>query len=262
MASDRKRWSKLGSKQPYWASLADPQFRSNRIDDDTIEAFFESGEREMANTLATVRAVVGPDFHPARALDFGCGVGRLTMPLALESRHVLAVDVSPTMLREAAENCEEQGIANVQFMETPEFASDRARRRFDFVHSYNVFQHIRPRSGLRITRRILDMLTAGGVGALHYTYARKANLLRKGLHHVRWVPPLNVAANILQRRSLFEPAVPMYQYNLQSLFELIQSKGCSILNVQMSELNGYKGAMFFLRKNGSLAPRPAPTAIT
>ena len=184
------------------------------------------------------------------------------MPLARESRHVLAVDVSDTMLREAAENCEEQGIANVQFMETTEFASDRGRRRFDFVHSYNVFQHIRPRIGLRITRRILDMLTAGGVGALHYTYARKANVLRKTLHHVRWVPPLNVAANILQRRSLFEPAVPMYQYNLTSIFELIQSKGCAILNVQMTEQNGYKGAMFFLGKNGSLTPRIAPPTIT
>jgi len=166
------------------------------------------------------------------------------------------------MVREAAENCEEQHIENVEFLDTRVFSNDSHRRRFDFVHSYSVFQHIKPRVGLRITRRILDMLTAGGVGALHYTYARKASVLRKGLHSVRWVPPLNVAANILQRRSLFEPAIPMYQYNLRSLFDLIQSQGCSILNVQMTEQNGYKGAVFFLRKNGSLVPRTAPAAIT
>jgi SAM-dependent methyltransferase len=263
MASDRKRWSKLAAKQPYWASLQEPEYRANRIDDDVIEAFFESGERQMDATLATVRTFLGPDFHPARALDFGCGVGRLTMPLARESRHVLAVDISDMMLREAAENCLEQGIANVEFIDTRVFSNDSHRRRFDFVHSYNVFQHIRPWTGLRVTRRILDMLTPGGIGALHFTYGRKAGPIRRTMHGVRqWVPPLNIAANIVQRRSLFEPAIPMYRYNLSSLFDLMQSKGCTILNVQMTEQRGYKGAMFFLQKTGLTSPRLAPPGIT
>jgi 2-polyprenyl-3-methyl-5-hydroxy-6-metoxy-1,4-benzoquinol methylase len=249
MPSDRRRWSKLGAKQPYWASVADPRYRADKLDDDTVEAFFQSGEREMAATLATIRQFLGPDFHPARALDFGCGIGRLTIPLARESRHVVAVDISDTMLREAAENCEEQEISNVEFLDTRAFSDDSRRRRFDFVHSFSVFQHIKPRLGFRTSRRILDMLTIGGVGALHYTYARKAGIVRKGIHRVRrWVPPVNLAANLLQRRSLLEPAVPMYQYSLSRLFELFHEKNCSILNIQFTEQGGYSGATFFVQK--------------
>lgn len=252
MASDRRRWSKLGRKQPYWASFADPQYRADRINDETIEAFFQSGEREVDDILEAVRHDVSADFHPARALDFGCGVGRLTLPLARESRHVLAIDISDSLLEEVEENCGEQGITNVEFMHAREFNLTSMRRRFDFVLSYGVFQHMKPRLGYRATRRILDMLTTGGVGALHYTYGRKAGHVRRALHKARrWVPPLNLAANIVQRRSLLEPVMPMYRYDLTRLFDLFSAQNCAILGVRLSEHRGYRGAMFYLRKQGS-----------
>jgi SAM-dependent methyltransferase len=222
------------------------------MDDASFEAFFDSGEREMESALDTIRDLVGRDFHPARALDFGCGVGRLTIPLARESKHVLAVDISPTMLEEAQANCAEQEITNVEFIETKTFARDANRRRFDFVLSYAVFQHIAPRHGVRLTRRMLDMLTTGGFGVLHYVYSRKANPIRRTMHQIRtWVPPLNVAGNLLQRRPLLLPAIPMYRYDLRRLFDLFGSHGCSIVSVQMTEHGGYNGATFFVRKSQS-----------
>jgi SAM-dependent methyltransferase len=251
MASDRRRWTKLGRKQPYWASFADPAYRADRISDQAIEAFFQSGERETDAIFDAIRHDVGEDFHPARALDFGCGVGRLTLPLARESRHVLAVDVSDSMLEEVEENCGEQGLVNVEFMHAREFNAPSMRRRFDFVLSYAVFQHMKPRLGYRATRHILGMLTAGGVGALHYTYGRKAGPVRRVMHRARrLVPPLNVAANILQRRSLLEPAMPMYRYNLARLLDLFDALDCAILGVELTEHRGYRGALFFLRKRG------------
>ena len=248
--SDRRRWTRLGKKEAYWASLPASDYRARELDDANFEAFFATGEREMATTLATIRAIVGADFHPARALDFGCGVGRLTIPLARESRHVLGVDISPTMLAEARANCAEQELGNVEFQETGIFIRDANRRRFDFVHAHAVFQHIRPRHGLRLTRRILGMLTSGGVGALHYTYARKANPVRRFFHGARqWIPPLNLAGNVLQRRPLLLPAIPMYRYDMSRLFDLFSSQNCAILSVEMTESAGYRGATFFVRKS-------------
>jgi SAM-dependent methyltransferase len=249
MASDRRRWSRLGRKQPFWASFAEPDYRADRITDEAIEAFFQSGERLIDSIFDAIRHDVSEDFHPARALDFGCGIGRLTLPLARESRHVLAVDISPSMLEEVEENCGEQGLANVEFMDAREFNVPSMRRRFDFVLSYGVFQHVKPRLGYRATRHILGMLTPGGVGALHYTYGRKAGPVRRLMHRARRiVPPLNVAANILQRRSLLEPAVPMYRYNLARLLDLFGGLNCAILGVELTEHRGYRGALFFLRK--------------
>jgi SAM-dependent methyltransferase len=249
MVSDRRRWNKLGSKEPYWAVVTDARYRSNRMDDEAFDAFFESGERDISATFETIRKMVGAEFHPARALDFGCGVGRLTIPLARESRHVVGVDISPSMLEEAEANCAERQVTNVELIDTRKFLKETNRRVFDFVHSYIVFQHIKPRHGLRLTARILDMLAPGGVGALHYTYDRKAGIVRKSLNRVRrWVPPLNVAANIIQRRRLFEPLIPMYRYNLRSLFELFDSKRCSSFSVKLTDHGGHKGAFFFLQK--------------
>jgi SAM-dependent methyltransferase len=250
--NDRRRWTRLGKRQPYWASLSEPQYRANRIDDDAIEAFFQSGEREIDAIFEAIRHDVSPDFHPARALDFGCGVGRLTLPLARESRQVLAVDISDSMLEEVEDNCGEQGLVNVEFMHAREFNAPSMRRRFDFVLSYGVFQHMKPRLGYRATRHVLGMLTPGGVGALHYTYGRKAGPVRRVMHRARrLVPPLNVAANILQRRALLEPAMPMYRYNLARLLDLFGALDCAILGVELTEHRSYRGAMFFLRKVGA-----------
>jgi SAM-dependent methyltransferase len=216
---------------------------------DDAAAFFASGEQDIAATLARVRAMVGADFHPARALDFGCGVGRLTIPLARESRHVVAVDISPTMLAAARAHCAERDVTNVEFMDAGTFSRDSHRRRYDFVNSYIVFQHIRPRIGLRLTASILDMLSPGGVGALHYTYARRASGIRKVLNRARrWVPGMNVMANLVQRKSPFEPMIPMYEYRLAELFDVFAAHGCASLGVQLTDHGGHRGAMFFLQR--------------
>jgi SAM-dependent methyltransferase len=249
MASDRRRWSKLGLKNPFWASLPEQRFRANRMDASDEDAFFETGERDCAATFATIRALVGEDFHPARALDFGCGVGRVTIPLARECRRVLAVDISEPMLQVAARHCADRGILNVEFLNAREFSKETQRRVFDFVYAYNVFQHIGPRAGMYGTRRILNMLAAGGVAAMHYTYGRKAGPVRRTIHGMRrWLPPVNAAANLVQRRSLFEPVMPMYRYRLASLFELFRAQRCSIFNVEFTENRGHVGAMFYVRK--------------
>ena len=57
-----------------------------------------------------------PDFERRAALDYGCGVGRLTLPLAERCEHVYGVDVSPSMLREAARNAARMGLPNVEWV--------------------------------------------------------------------------------------------------------------------------------------------------
>ena len=53
---------------------------------------------------------VDPTFAPSRTLDFGCGVGRVAIPLARRFEHVVGLDVSPGMLTRAAEAAQRQGV--------------------------------------------------------------------------------------------------------------------------------------------------------
>lgn len=59
------------------------------------EAFWRRGEEVVERMLSLVGLVIRPD---AALLDIGCGVGRLTGPLAARARHVYGLDVSREML--------------------------------------------------------------------------------------------------------------------------------------------------------------------
>src|SRR3954466_15239886 len=78
LAQLRNTWQALGEDDPLWAILSQPDKRGGRWDADT---FFAAGEQEVAAILAHCAALARPQAHRL-ALDFGCGVGRLTRALA------------------------------------------------------------------------------------------------------------------------------------------------------------------------------------
>ena len=93
-----------------------------------------------------------------RALEIGCGPGRLIRPLSRHFGEIHGVDVSDEMVRLARERL--QGVAHAHVhagngAELPQFADES----FDLVYSYAVFQHIPSRdvvlSYLRETHRVL-----------------------------------------------------------------------------------------------------------
>jgi SAM-dependent methyltransferase len=104
----RQDWEALAAEDPLWAVLTDPTRRRGRWDP---EAFFATGEREVAEVLARAQALGAPASFE-RALDFGCGVGRLTRALATRFTACVGVDIAAGMvdlarrLNEDRPNCE------------------------------------------------------------------------------------------------------------------------------------------------------------
>lgn len=248
--SEQKRWTDLASEHPYWTVLAEPQYRANRIGPAEVRQFYETGEREVADTLANVRRFIDPAFRPNRSLDYGSGMGRLTIPIARASDFAFGIDLSEPMLQASRAAAAKQGVSNVEFVHADGFleAPDE-NYQLDFVHSYIVLQHIHPRIGMRITDTLLRRLNRGGVAALHFTFGRRASLLRRIVHPLRRVfPPLNVAANIVQRRPTFEPMIPMHHYDLAQLFSLFQSHGARSVHALPTDQGGHLGAMFIFAK--------------
>src|SRR5580704_8517953 len=87
-------WEKWGQRDPYFGVLTDNRFRQKRLTADTKAEFFASGARDIDHVFQVCREHICPDFRPRSALDFGCGVGRLVIPLAALVEHVVGVDVS------------------------------------------------------------------------------------------------------------------------------------------------------------------------
>ena len=74
----QQQWENLGSHDPYWAVLSDPTKKGGRWD--KVE-FFASGRREIEQVLSNLTRLCVP-LGSSLALDFGCGVGRLSRALS------------------------------------------------------------------------------------------------------------------------------------------------------------------------------------
>ncbi|MGH7750003.1 MAG: methyltransferase domain-containing protein, partial [Candidatus Dormibacteria bacterium] len=93
----QQTWDTLGAEDPLWAVLSAPGTRGNRWNP---EEFFATGRAEIAGLFDDL-AARGVAVKPGRALDFGCGVGRLTQALAARFDRVDGVDIAPTMVAAA-----------------------------------------------------------------------------------------------------------------------------------------------------------------
>src|ERR1700679_2562969 len=93
-----------------------------------------------------------------RALEIGCGPGRLMRPMSRHFGEIHGVDVSDEMIRQAQEKLRDVPHAHPHHASGSDLALFPADH-FDFVYSYAVFQHIPSAevvfSYLRETERVL-----------------------------------------------------------------------------------------------------------
>jgi SAM-dependent methyltransferase len=260
-------WELLGRREPYWAVITDNAYRGARPNDDVLEKFFAGGEQYIDWLFGQLRAQFGEEFAPASAVDFGCGVGRLVLPLARRCGSVVGVDVSEAMLAEARRNCEARGLDNVSLVKGDDDLSG-VEGSFDFVHSFIVFQHIPPDRGLRLFERLLGLLREGGVGALHLTYSREGYAgHREGAWPSRGrFSPVALRDAALravlslsswgQKRVGLAPNMEMNCYALNPLFHLLQEAGARRMQVQLTKHGVCYGVLLIFRKESATAPYP------
>jgi SAM-dependent methyltransferase len=187
---------------------------------------------------------VFPDFSPTSALDFGCGVGRLSVALAKRLDSIVGVDVSSGMLRKARLRCEQVGVKNLSLILGDDNLS-QVEGKFDLVTSFIVLQHIPVNRGEQLFRRLVELLNDGGVAALHVTYSRAdigPDLLRAA--NVSGSP----ATSEEKPDPNVEPAMQMNGYDLNHLIHHLQISGIRRLHTELTDHGGSYGVMLFFRK--------------
>jgi SAM-dependent methyltransferase len=103
-----------------------------------------------------------------RALDHGCGLGRVTRPLGERFEQVVGIDVSGEMVRRARELHPAGEFPNVSFAETEGRQFGVPPDSFDFVFSYEVFQHMPSRDVVKESlAEIGRVLRPDGLALIH-----------------------------------------------------------------------------------------------
>jgi SAM-dependent methyltransferase len=226
MGTDRD-WETWGRDDPYFGVFSREDFRAGSITKASREAFFRSGEEHISELLAKIRSHFDETFSPDAALDFGCGVGRLLIPLARTSRRATGVDISPSMLAEARRNCEFMEVQNVDLITCDDQLSE-TRGEFDLVNSHIVFMHINPRRGQAIIKAMAKKVRPGGFIAVQILYICNNPWWIRALVKLRyWLPPLNALRNILRGRPLREPPMQLHVYPLPTLLQTLKELGFS-----------------------------------
>jgi SAM-dependent methyltransferase len=234
-----KAWKRFGDVDPYYGVLTEPEYSAQKMTDAAKDKFFRTGEACVSRVLAILREI-DPAFSPRRSLDFGCGVGRLAIPLAKVSGSAVGVDVAPGMLAEARKNAAERGAGNISF-------AHAANGQFDLVHTHIVLQHIPPRRGLGIVADLAARVNPGGMLVLQVPYHRDASAVRKLATVIKRVDPvINTLANLLGGRRLSYPTMTMFCYDVPAIFTILRRSGLADLRVRLDAPDqGYVGLTLY-----------------
>jgi SAM-dependent methyltransferase len=248
------RWEAFAAAEPYFAVVAAPEYLRRNLTPERRDAFFASGQAQVDAMFRAIELQLSPYFEPTAILEYGCGIGRLAIPLARRAARsggtVVAVDRSPAMLAAAREQARRQGATNIEFC-TPHELGDRT---FDFITCYFVLQRLAPHHGLSLMADLTRRLSARGVALFHVPYRSTAPAW---VETVRWlrrrVPGVNAVVNAARGRRPAHPFSPNFTYDLAAVFRTLKEQSIETMHVVFEPHEGLDTALLYMEK-------PAPKA--
>ena len=127
----RHSWETMAKDNAMWAIMTNK-------DKWEVDNFFTTGQ-DFINYLMSYFQLLNIAINYGDSLDFGCGIGRLTQPLAKCFERVVSVDISSEMILHANKfNMYPEKVRYMQNTENLPFPDQS----FDYVQTHIVLQHI------------------------------------------------------------------------------------------------------------------------
>jgi len=177
-------WTALGQEAPHWSVLTQERFRPGQLADHEA-AFWATGKAERDLLLGMLRRHGLQAVARGTCLEFGCGVGRVTLALAPHVGRIIGCDISRAHLGLAAARRAALGLQAEWFQSTIEAPMPPGD--WDIWFSCLVLQHNPPPVITHLLRLAFDGLRPGGVALFQalvhrdgYAYALDEDLAGQG----------------------------------------------------------------------------------
>jgi len=195
--------------------------------------------------------IYGKEFNYESALDYGSGVGRLTIPFAKHTSKTIGVDISLSMRNLAKSYSKSEQLNNCQYISPSEFMNRNDK--FDLVHSFIVIQHIHPKIGIPIFKKLVDSVSDAKFGAIHITYdsgdrQKSSSLIETCIALFKYLKYFTYCKfhNIEIKKNPFKD-MDMYTYPHNDLMSYL-SKYTDSLHIKFTKHGSYGGCFFFFQK--------------
>lgn len=232
-------WAALGETEPYWSVITSDQFRSDSIQAN-MEVFVQSGRTNvswMQNIARRNGIALGK--HQT-CFELGCGVGRLTLPLAEVFDHVTGFDISPGNLKECDALVTANDVTNITTQLMTDIAQINQAPDFDVLFSLIVLQHNPPPVQKYILDILLSKVRPGGVAYFQLPTALPNYSFNAEDY-------LNDEAKVMEMH-----AVPMH-----AVLDLLRVHGFELREVLQDQFTGMPGSHSFMavKPDIHVAPR-------
>ena len=116
---------------------------------------------ELARSIVALAEMEIARFAAPRMMDYGCGTGMCSIPMARGVSSLLALDVSPGMLAKFKEKSEALGLHQVETLQLDLAVQPLEGRKFDVIISAMALHHVRDVA--IVLKRFHPLLASNGV---------------------------------------------------------------------------------------------------